>query len=311
MLCPVCGTKSFSKNKSDYLLMDKSYKLYECHNCGSEFWKPINSYNMTMQSLYCENPFSININDKVQKKLFLKYKLFFEHFSGKKGNLLDIGCGDGRFLYEASKLGFSTYGFDFDNKSIQFGKEKYGLQNIYAMGTKEFMEFARKKELSFDFITFFEILEHQMDLQDFFYSVKKLLKPGGYIAGSVPNKDRAFSELTMHLSPYELPPYHINRFSNKSLSYLFKKEKIDSTIQPIKNKLITLDNFMFILKNLFKKSLNKNKEQAYNNLAVNDYDKSRNFNKLFTTGYLFSLSMLKLVYNTKRITHFYFEGRLF
>jgi 2-polyprenyl-3-methyl-5-hydroxy-6-metoxy-1,4-benzoquinol methylase len=39
-------------------------------------------------------------------------------------------------------------------------------------------------------ITFFEVLEHQDKPREFLEMVKGLLKEGGYIAGSVPNRER-------------------------------------------------------------------------------------------------------------------------
>jgi hypothetical protein len=62
-------------------------------------------------------------------------------------------------------------------------------------------------------ITFFEILEHQDKPREFLEMVKGLLEEGGYIAGSVPNRERLFVEVD-HL---DYPPHHFLRFSKFSL----------------------------------------------------------------------------------------------
>lgn len=56
------------------------------------------------------------------------------------------------------------------------------------MSLEEFSEFAKKEGLKFDVITFFEVLEHQDRPREFLERVKELLKPGGWLAGSVPKR---------------------------------------------------------------------------------------------------------------------------
>jgi 2-polyprenyl-3-methyl-5-hydroxy-6-metoxy-1,4-benzoquinol methylase len=61
------------------------------------------------------------------------------------------------------------------------------------MSLEEFYEYAKEKNLKFDVITFFEVLEHQDKPREFLEMVKGFLKGGGYIAGSVPNRDGMFN----------------------------------------------------------------------------------------------------------------------
>jgi 2-polyprenyl-3-methyl-5-hydroxy-6-metoxy-1,4-benzoquinol methylase len=61
------------------------------------------------------------------------------------------------------------------------------------MSLEEFYEYAKEKNLKFDVITFFEVLEHQDKLREFLEMVKGLLREGGYIAGSVPNRKWLFA----------------------------------------------------------------------------------------------------------------------
>jgi hypothetical protein len=56
-------------------------------------------------------------------------------------------------------------------------------------------------------------LEHQDKPREFLEMVKGLLEEGGYIAGSVPNRERLFVEVD-HL---DYPPHHFLRFSKFSL----------------------------------------------------------------------------------------------
>ncbi|MEM2074300.1 MAG: methyltransferase domain-containing protein, partial [Nitrososphaeria archaeon] len=74
-------------------------------------------------------------------------------------------------------------------KSIKVCQEKWGLKNTFVMSPQEFAEFCQKEGLKFDVITFFEVLEHQDKPVEFLEAIKSMLKPGGYIAGSVPNRE--------------------------------------------------------------------------------------------------------------------------
>jgi hypothetical protein len=47
--------------------------------------------------------------------------------------------------------------------------------------------------------------------------VKGLLKEGGYIAGSVPNRERFLREIYWKISHADNPPHHFLRFSRRSL----------------------------------------------------------------------------------------------
>jgi SAM-dependent methyltransferase len=86
------------------------------------------------------------------------------------------------------------------------------------MSLEEFYEYAKEKNLKFDVITFFEVLEHQDKPREFLEMVKGLLKEGGYIAGSVPNRERLFVEMDWKdRFHWDYPPHHFLRFSKSSL----------------------------------------------------------------------------------------------
>ena len=140
------------------------------------------------------------------------------------GRLLDIGCGDGSFLEEAKRYGHDVWGLDFDTKSITVAREKRKLQNVYACSVQEFLELASEKHLLFDYITLFEVLEHQDNPIQFLKSAKSLLKPNGFIAGSVPNRKRFWPNFSDWAFGYgDRPPHHFTRWSKEVLSSFLKR----------------------------------------------------------------------------------------
>jgi SAM-dependent methyltransferase len=130
---------------------------------------------------------------------------------------LDVGCGDGRFLRYAKEQGFEVWGIDFDKKSVENVKRNLGIDTVFAMSLEEFYEYAKEKNLKFDVITFFEVLEHQDKPREFLEMVKGLLKEEGYIAGNVPNRERLFVEISWKYFHGDHPPHHFLRFSKFSL----------------------------------------------------------------------------------------------
>jgi SAM-dependent methyltransferase len=213
--CPICKVEvEASSFKEVYTspYNNQEYKRYECPNCDVHWWEPLK----IIPEFYENEALGgyIDIHEGVGTKLGENHKAFFKHYpSNVRGKLLDVGCGDGSLLRYAKEQGFEVWGIDFDKKSVENAKRNLGIDTIFAMSLEEFYEYAKEKNLKFDVITFFEVLEHQDKPREFLEMVKGLLKEGGYIAGSVPNRERLFVEID-HL---DYPPHHFLRFSKFSL----------------------------------------------------------------------------------------------
>ncbi len=218
--CPICGTEveecSF-KEVYVFPYNNQEYKRYECLNCDIHWWEPLKIIPEFYESEVFED--YVAFHEGVGTRLGENHQAFFKHFpSNVRGKLLDVGCGDGRFLRHAKEQGFEIWGIDFDKKSVESAKRNLGIDTVFAMSLEEFYEYAKEKNLKFDVITFFEVLEHQDKPREFLEMVKGLLKEGGYIAGSVPNRERLFVEIDWK-DPFhwDYPPHHFLRFSKSSL----------------------------------------------------------------------------------------------
>jgi len=217
--CPICYTEVEERNfKETYIspYNNQEYKRYECPNCDVHWWEPLKIIPEFYESEVFE--YYVVFHEGVRTKLNEYHKAFFKHFpSNVRGKLLDVGCGDGRFLRHAKEQGFEVWGIDFDKKSVENVKRNLGIDTVFAMGLEEFYKYAKEKNLKFDVITFFEVLEHQNKPREFLELVKGLLKEGGYIAGSVPNMERLFVEIDWKYLYGDYPPHHFLRFSKYSL----------------------------------------------------------------------------------------------
>jgi 2-polyprenyl-3-methyl-5-hydroxy-6-metoxy-1,4-benzoquinol methylase len=217
--CPICYTEVEERNfKETYVspYNNQEYKRYECPNCDAHWWEPLK----IIPEFYENEAFGgyVDFHERVGTRLGENHKAFFKHLpSNVMGKLLDVGCGDGRFLRHAKEQGFEVWGIDFDKKSVENVKRNLGIDTVFAMSLEEFYEYANEKNLKFDVITFFEVLEHQDKPREFPEMVKGLLREGGYITGSVPDRESMFIELLRFNYIDDYPPHHFLRFSKPSL----------------------------------------------------------------------------------------------
>jgi len=209
--CPICYTEVEERDfKETYVspYNNQEYKRYECPNCDVHWWEPLKIIPEFYESEVFE--YYIAFHEGVGARLSEWHTAFFKYFpSNARGKLLDVGCGDGRFLRYAKEQGFEVWGIDFDKKSVESAKINLGIDTVFAMSLEEFYEYAKERGLKFDVITFFEVLEHQDKSREFLEMVKGLLREGGYIAGSVPNRERLFVEMDWRdYFHWDYPPHH-------------------------------------------------------------------------------------------------------
>jgi len=325
--CPVCGKEVEAKAYRETYVSDwnkKEYKLYHCPSCDLQWWEPLKVepefYEEEGEEGYAV--FHLGISETLGEN----HKMFFKHFPLKSGRLLDVGCGDGRFLKKAKEVGFEVWGIDFDRKSVEVCRKKRGLENVYAMSLEEFSEFAKKKGLKFDVITFFEVLEHQDRPREFLEKVKELLKPGGWIAGSVPNREGIFKLLERKHTKIDYPPHHFLWFNKKSLLNLLSLAGFHSEVNGVKYGLkslpaylegIILGDISLKLKKFLKKSAVKDEKLA--SVGVEDLKKVNPNTKLYFLSllrkardgvfFLPAVVYYFLIPENKGI-HLYFQGRL-
>ena len=219
MDCPACSNKTSSESIDSY----DSYKLYHCHVCGVMFWHPMKGAASEWYEAFYGA--AIDLTPLKSAQVLWSQNQFLKDMPARGGQLLDIGCGVGDFLFYAQKAGYSVTGIDFSPKFIEIARQRFSFEELYSLTLDEFV--AEKPKSKYDVVTFFEVLEHVDNLTDFLHSVKTLLKPGGYVACSVPDRDRwrYYSRwLLSHVSQErDYPPHHLTRWNPDALANFFNK----------------------------------------------------------------------------------------
>jgi SAM-dependent methyltransferase len=133
---------------------------------------------------------------------------------GQGKRLLDIGCGNGEFLFLAKSAGWSVVGVDPDPNAVAVARSR-GLDvrkgGIEVLG--------RQRDL-FDGITLSHVIEHAHDPMALLRACHCLLKPGGWIWVETPNLDSlGHQRYARHWRGLE-PPRHLVVFTRNSLCRL-------------------------------------------------------------------------------------------
>ncbi len=212
-------------------------------------------------------------------------------------NFLDMGCGIGVFLFTLEKRGAKVFGVDFTPIFTEFAKKYFNLKNIFVLAFSEFFE---KKDLpKFDYITFFEVIEHIDNPQNFIQGVKKLLNPKGTIILSVPCRERAF----VNWEKGDFPRHHLSRWNEESLKYFLEKNNF------IVKKIIYVNPLNFIYQILMSKTslgfFKKAKKQS-----IDPLQKKEKKNKIMIGIFYFLIIFKKIVCYSLAVILFLFSKLL-
>jgi len=129
-----------------------------------------------------------------------------------RGRLLDIGCGNGRFLAQMRKLGWDCVGFDPDPIAAQVAKERYGLEVYHGV-----LEKADLQRRSFNVITMTHVIEHLPEPSRTLKVCHQLLKENGFIVIATPNISSLGHRIFQSAWRGIEPPRHLFLFSVASL----------------------------------------------------------------------------------------------
>lgn len=137
------------------------------------------------------------------------------------GRVLDVGCGDGSYLYRMYQAGWSVAGLDFDPKGIESAKIRYGKYGFALLNTDLFS--ARFPDNSFDAVTLGHVIEHVPDPVAILVEAKRILKPGGRLVIITPNVHSHGQKLFRDCWRDWDPPRHLQLFTLASLADCARK----------------------------------------------------------------------------------------
>lgn len=231
----------FARNIEPKDVYLKDYEVVTCKQCGLTYTNPRLDSN-ELNTLYSSNKilggkwvnfpylFDSSRPDELQdlsKKVVVNTKAhdykfnIIKKFSGApKGlKLLDVGCGDGLFVFKAQELGYDAFGIDLSIDRVNFGIKEFGLEGRLKVGDISSVPSGVK----YDVITLWDVFEHLpspskmlQNLRDISHSNTRI-----YILtmSMTSNTYRLYGKRWY----YFVPTQHLYFFNHKTIEMVFNK----------------------------------------------------------------------------------------
>jgi len=184
---------------------------------------------------------------------YLKLKVNEKNYK----NILDFGCGEGRFLFELKKKKLDKKFFGFEiSKSAKLFFRAFNPEIKLFDKTEDILKYKNY----FDVITFSEVIEHIPDenVKENISLITSLLKKGGYLFVTAPHKNLPIQK--KHYRHYDsndlMTNFDQSKFELVNKEFLFKSSFTKKILNKIFFNRLFLINFDFMYKIFF--HINKN-----------------------------------------------------
>lgn len=201
------------------------YTVHHCAECGHG-WVSSPVQDAEIRKFY-ESDEAVRRQYEFPEKVVRKQaRRLFEFMAAAglvKGQLVDLGCGQGIHVEVAREQGWNAVGVDHSEESRKLCRRR-GAEVYESLESLE-----KEKGLKCaDLITLWETLEHLRDPGETLARVRALLKPGGIIALSTPNFGSAQASAEGENWHEILPPMHLQYFTPRSLEIFLKKNGFEN-----------------------------------------------------------------------------------
>ena len=220
--CGFCNASESRKLYQTSSVSGEEFFVNRCQKCNAAFLTPRpttqqleqaydDSYYGSGESKFC-GPIQKAVDYFRQGRSRL-----LSRYIKAPAKVLDIGCGDGRFLDMLIEQGYEGYGIELPGKAAQRASQIIGLKlKIGQLAEEDF------NANFFDCVCMWHVFEHLTEPQKTLEIIKKILKPGGYLMMSLPNIDslqgKLFKGNWLHLDP----PKHLFFMNSKDLTAILE-----------------------------------------------------------------------------------------
>jgi SAM-dependent methyltransferase len=230
--CDICGG---DKNKILFSGGDFRFgrgglfNIVQCDRCGLIYLNPRPTAE-SMLRLYKENytpdskPYILPFIETSKLKIILK-RLWHQYVGGYHDNLikklqgkvLDIGCGNGNFLFPIKQNGGEVYGIEINPVSARYCNE--ARLNVFC----GVLEDARFSDNFFDTVILSHVIEHLPSPKKTLKEIYRILKSSGKLYIFSPNSEGYMSKLFGKYWHGWHIPFHFYCFTLKSIKSLTKE----------------------------------------------------------------------------------------
>lgn len=233
--CEICGAAAnllFAKHLA--YMAPSTFDIYDCANCETRFAMPMVVDGTLYDRIYThanevpgygryeryrraikEVAYPLNYL-AAQEDIYWSISEVLQGIEAQqiaKVRVLEVGSGLGYLTYALKKAGYDCLGIDVSSRAVEAARRNFG--DFYVQ--MDIMEMSIEKEETYDFIIATELIEHVANPKALVAKAQSLLKPGGRLILTTPNKDLYPDCFVWHT---DLPPVHLWWFSKNSMRTL-------------------------------------------------------------------------------------------
>ena len=232
--CTLCGKEAFLIEEFYQGYMEGNfYKIYLCEHCNTSFsianGDEVDIYDIIYQfaeKLPGYDRYYRYYNAIKSEKKPLEYlakseetywivKDSLSKIEKEKSEIkiIEIGSGLGYLTYALNKEGYNAQGIEISCNAVKKATQQFGYHYTCA----DIYDYFKKAPKQYDVAILTEVIEHVENPIEFLRVVRSVLKDGGKMIITTPNKT-IFSQNEVWRT--DLPPVHLWWFSKKSMLYI-------------------------------------------------------------------------------------------
>jgi SAM-dependent methyltransferase len=194
--CPLCGPGVPQRRRYSF----SSYAVAECCGCGLWLLSPRlreeRALELYQGAAYYDSSEAgrgydeyLEVRDNWIRTFDDRLRALAKH--QPHGRVLDVGCGPGFFLEAASARGYEAFGVDPSAYAVELARRRFGER--VQVGVLETASFVPG---TFDVVTAFDAFEHVYDPNRFLAAAQRLLRPGGVLVITTPDRTSLLSRVS-------------------------------------------------------------------------------------------------------------------
>lgn len=219
--CPVCGATDTNPRE---VAWDVSIRA--CARCHSAFVWPrpeAQELRERYEREHGDGKWAVYFEQE-PAAVWAERVSLLDRLTPERGRVLDIGCGDGRFLEAAVDAGWSTMGTEVALPPLRTAHRGVPAA-LLALGEMS----ALRAAPDYDAVTFWDVLEHVPDPLTLLIEARRRLRPHGIVAATMPNVQGTTAWLHgAHWKYYDVAEFgHLFHLSPRGLATLFRRAGLE------------------------------------------------------------------------------------